>query len=267
MIPPNIEHLDDVLDALAVSVAALQVDVDALTAEVEVVELHVHPWAQECYGGTAADDTTFVRLSPTPVTFISGNNAWGEEKQLTAGNLIGGGDSAKLFDMDTLKVSSVSAANKPVVLEIYKYDVGAAVTCTFVGAATDTVVKIGHGLVLHDRVVVDAPGNSTLLPSTVYYVIAGGLTADAFQVSTTQAGTKAEITTDAAAGSHYHKVSGYTLLTETMISAASTQSDSPDCAIRNHRVACNLRMSLRSKCANADITINAHFELHVYDAV
>jgi hypothetical protein len=69
-----------------------------------------------------------------------------------------------------------------------------------VTASTDTVASFAHGLTTDDRVFFTAPTGSSLptglSATTLYFVRATGLTADAFTVSTTSGGASAAITTD-----------------------------------------------------------------------
>lgn len=69
-----------------------------------------------------------------------------------------------------------------------------------VTASTDVIASFGHGLTTDDRVFFTAPVGSTL-PSglsatTLYFVRASGLTADAFTVATSSGGASVAITTD-----------------------------------------------------------------------
>ncbi len=72
-----------------------------------------------------------------------------------------------------------------------------------VTASTDVIAAVGHGLTTDNRVVfmdIGAAGLPTGLTEGVfYYVLASGLTADAFKVSTTSGGSSAAITTDGEA--------------------------------------------------------------------
>lgn len=63
--------------------------------------------------------------------------------------------------------------------------------------ATDTVAYTGHGLAAGDAVVYNNGGGTSatgLTSGTTYYVIASGLTANAFKVSATSGGTAVDIT-------------------------------------------------------------------------
>ena len=66
-------------------------------------------------------------------------------------------------------------------------------------AATDLITTTGHGLVADVPIVFPTSTATGLTaPSTVYYVIASGLTANAFKVSTTKGGSAVDVTADGA---------------------------------------------------------------------
>ena len=63
--------------------------------------------------------------------------------------------------------------------------------------ATDTIAYTTHGLALGDRVTYNNGGGTSatgLTSGTTYYVISSGLTANAFKISATEAGTAVDIT-------------------------------------------------------------------------
>lgn len=75
---------------------------------------------------------------------------------------------------------------------------GQAVTAT---ASTDVFAKTAHGYVAGNAVVFSGlTGGAGVTAGTTYYVIASGLTADAFKVSATQGGSTIDVTTDMSAG-------------------------------------------------------------------
>ena len=81
-------------------------------------------------------------------------------------------------------------------------------TTTF---ATDTFDAVAHGLTTNDAVIFetdsdDAPSGITV-DTTVYYVIASGLTADAFKVSTTIGGSTITLADDGTGNHKFLKVS------------------------------------------------------------
>lgn len=64
-----------------------------------------------------------------------------------------------------------------------------------ISAATNLVTSTAHGLVAGDRVTFfSLTGGTGLSTGTTYYVIAGGLTANAFAVSTTSGGSAVDVT-------------------------------------------------------------------------
>lgn len=70
-------------------------------------------------------------------------------------------------------------------------------------AVTNLITKVGHGLVAGDRVTFSSlTGGTGLSTGVTYYVIASGLTADAFKVSLTSGGTEVDVTVLATAASY-----------------------------------------------------------------
>ena len=69
-----------------------------------------------------------------------------------------------------------------------------------VTASTDVIASFAHGLTTDDRVFVTGIAGEAiptgLAADTIYFVLASGLTADAFKLSTTSGGASAAITTD-----------------------------------------------------------------------
>jgi hypothetical protein len=69
-------------------------------------------------------------------------------------------------------------------------------------AATNVLTSQSHGLLTDDKVVFTVlNGGAGLALATTYWVIATGLTQDAFEVSLTQGGAAVDFTTDVTAGS------------------------------------------------------------------
>lgn len=85
------------------------------------------------------------------------------------------------------------------------YDLGlsAQVTGVTATAATNLVNKTAHGLVAGDSIVFDAKTNGAgLTIGVAYYVIASGLVANSFKVSTVAGGSEVDITTDGTSMSY-----------------------------------------------------------------
>lgn len=83
-------------------------------------------------------------------------------------------------------------------------DLGTALPTVTATAATDLVNSTAHGLVAGDTVVFTAlTGGAGLSTDTTYYVIASGLVANSFKVSTTKGGAAVDITSDASAATAY----------------------------------------------------------------
>ena len=77
------------------------------------------------------------------------------------------------------------------------------VTSVTATASTNLVNKTGHGLSAGQALYFTAlTGGTPLVVGTVYYVIAAGLTANAFALATTAGGSAIDITVDGSAGSY-----------------------------------------------------------------
>lgn len=89
----------------------------------------------------------------------------------------------------------------------YNLTTQAIVTGATAAAATDLVTKTAHGLVAGDRVrFTTLTGGTGLLTTITYYVIAAGLTANAFAVSLTSGGAAVNITVNYSAVSYVKSV-------------------------------------------------------------
>ncbi len=106
---------------------------------------------------------------------------------------------------------------------------GDPIACTFTDTG-DLVGDVAHGLVAGNVVVFDSVVSTTGLTAdhkTEYYVIAGGLTADAFKVSATAGGSAVALTTDGTGT--YHRRTGSVLATRQAVClAACSAFDSDD---------------------------------------
>jgi hypothetical protein len=79
-----------------------------------------------------------------------------------------------------------------------------SLTTPFGVASTDTFTSVAHGLLSADPVrFVFLVGGAGITLGQTYYVIASGLTADAFKVSATLAGSSIDFTTDISRGTFY----------------------------------------------------------------
>lgn len=103
-------------------------------------------------------------------------------------------------------------------LHYYQPDPSVALTSPYGVAATDTFTATAHGMSAGQAIVFDAAtGGTGLSLGVIYYVIASGLTANAFKISATLGGASINFTSDLSAGS-FRKV----------IAAAFGLSDAPD---------------------------------------
>lgn len=97
-------------------------------------------------------------------------------------------------------VGTTKRANKDTyALEPVSGDVGAKAVTGL--ASTNTFTSVAHGMTAGNRVMfTKLVGGAGLSTGTIYYVIAAGLTADAFQVSATSGGAAVDFTSDVTAG-------------------------------------------------------------------
>jgi hypothetical protein len=101
--------------------------------------------------------------------------------------------------------------------------------------ATDLITSVAHGLIAGDRIRVST---DTTLPAgmaaaTNYFVIASGLTADAFKVSATSGGATIDITdngTGVQTWSHYENLNGFFFEDRAVVLASRLPADSIDFA-------------------------------------
>jgi hypothetical protein len=258
-----------------VAVSGLSGTADSLAYKVHEIEKHFHN-SEQIFGNSANDMTADI---PVKFTVVGGDNAWGTELMLTDGTVIESGSSTKKFDLNTLYVFSVSAANKISIVEFLYADIATAVACTFDesgGAAENIVISASHGLSNGDKIVLKAGAGA--LPAelndyTVYYVV--GAAAGYFQVSYTSGGSAINFTDDGGACFWYpinaagvaQGAKTQTSGTKTAISMSATNSDSFPYNIVMPRIACNKRLFIRAKSeTGSTISIGFLIGLHIYTA-
>lgn len=119
---------------------------------------------------------------------------------VTSDDAQGGGDEDSLaipWQLSMICKDPSITADSPYFMILSTISAVTGVTAT---AATDLVNKTSHGLVAGDRVTFGAiTGGTGLSTGVAYYVIASGLTANAFKVSTTSGGAAVNITVDGTA--------------------------------------------------------------------
>lgn len=100
-------------------------------------------------------------------------------------------------------------------------NVGTALPTVTATAATNLVNSTASNLAAGDTVVFTAlTGGAGLEVDRTYYVIASGLTANAFKVSTVKGGTEVDITSDASAATAYKGVALTTTFVDDMLQSA-----------------------------------------------
>lgn len=109
-------------------------------------------------------------------------------------------------------------------------------SAAFTAATSDLITSVAHGLIAGDRIRVSSAGTlpAGLSAATNYFVIASGLTADAFKVSATSGGSAVDIT-DTGTGVHtwfrYDNLNAFFFEERSVIVASRLPGDSVDLAI------------------------------------
>jgi len=97
---------------------------------------------------------------------------------------------------------------------------GTALPATTAVAATNLFTSTAHGLTAGDTVVFTAlTGGAGLLVDVTYYVIASGLAANTFRLSTAKGGTEVDVTTDLSASTAYEGVDLTTTVVDDLLQA------------------------------------------------
>lgn len=225
----------------------------------DILQRHHHS-PQQVYGMLVS----YMSLNtPVKFTVVGGNNAFGTELMITSGTTIESGDANKYFDLNTLYVVSVSAANKLSVVEFLYGTAGTEITGVVTDDSSDNFTKANHGLVNGDKIIITNLATTTGLNAyTVYYVI--NMVGDTFQVSLTSGGAAVVLGTGDGTCS-FKKITSSTL-TSVMVSCAATNSDSIPTPMNALRVPCNSYLFVRAKSETGEtISIGFLLGLHTYN--
>ena len=268
----DFSQMEDLINELAALLALVKAETDkidnlatdglsgvngSLAHGVSEIEHHLHH-AQETYGNV---DGIATHNIPIKFTVTGGDNAWGKELHVHAGDVFGGGDPTKHFDLDLMYLISVSAANKISIFSFNFYSSGADINCT-TDEAGDLFTSAGSGLLDDDRVFVrDLTTTTGPDAVTVYHVV--GVAGNDFQLSLTQGGAAVVLTNDGSA-----KVQKLTLLdsSTTPIAAAGVTSDTFPIKVPSKRHTCDTHVGISALSeAGETIGIGFLFGLHIYD--
>lgn len=252
---PNYQNEMAKIDLLATS--GLSGTYNSLAYRVHEIEKHFHN-AELAYGNAS---NAMAENTPVKFTVTGGDNAWGTEVLLTDGTVIESGNASKYFDINTLYITDVSAANKISILELITGEKGTAIETVVTTAATDLFTKEGHGLTDNDTVYLSVIDTTTGINTyTVYHVIS--VAGNDFQLSLTQGGGAVTLTND---GTCTVVPITETVSTDTVISMAAVNSDSMPFAVICPRVPCNRTVSVRAKSeTGSTIAIGFLIGLHSY---
>ena len=134
--------------------------------------------------------------------YLTNNLPSGTDAEVYA-KLLSDSDSRNFDDVSWVLLDSLTSptAEQRNIFSDYEYQLPAASYFTVatgdVNTSTDTITETAHGLAAGDAVVYGNDGGTSiagLTNNTIYYVIASGLTANAFKVSATSGGSAIDLT-------------------------------------------------------------------------
>jgi len=224
------------------------------------IEKHLHN-TEHVYG----NNTYMTEDYPVKFTVVGGDNAWGTELMIYAGDTIESGSTTKKFDLNTMYIVSASAANQISIIEFLYGSKGPAITPIVTDDSDDDFELAGHGLVVNDKTVFNSVTTTTgLTANNVYYVLAGS-DANHFQVALTIGG--AAVVLGGGDGTCSVSKLTQTSLTKTVTSFAAVTSDSFPYPILSPRITCDNRLFVRAKSVTGQtISIGFLLGLHIYTA-
>jgi hypothetical protein len=236
------------------------------------IENHFHN-SDQVFGLTS---DALARKAVTPVVVTGGSGAYGTELFLTGGTVIESGDTSKEFDLVELTISAIGTSARTTALEFYYGPIGTPVACTFDdvgGAANNIVISAAHGLTVGDKIRFTAGAGALpagVLDHLVYYVraIAAGYFTLALGSAT---GAEVDLADDGGAcfwvpvntatGS---QTNTQTLLTECIVSGASTDTAPQRIRLRSPKVSCDNTLSVRGWSSGGTNVISFYLTLHTY---
>jgi hypothetical protein len=234
---------------------------NSLAYKVHELEKHFHN-AQSVWGSNSGYMGSDY---PIALSVTGGDNAWGTENHIYAGDNIESGSSTKKMDINKFYIVSVSAANKISVVEFLYGTLGTAVTGTVVESTEVYTRTAGGSMFVNDeKIVVNTVTNITgLLATEVYYII--GVSGSTFQLSKTIGGSSAAL--GGSDGTFSFSKITQTSLTKLIVSKAATTSNADAQVIPCPRIACNNHLFVRAKSeSGSTIAIGYLLGLHTYTA-
>ena len=234
---------------------------NSLAYKVHEIEKHFHN-SEKVYG----NNTWMTEDYPVAFSVTGGNNAWGTELMLYAGDTIESGSTTKKFDLNTLYIATVGTANIINVVEFLYGTAGTPITPVVTDDSDNDFIYVGHGLVNGDKIIFNSVTTTTgLSANIVYYVIEVGTNgAGHFQVSLTPIGGAVGLTNDGTCS--ISKLT-QTSLTKCFISKGAQQVSIDPYKLICPRITCDQRVFVRAKsAAGSTIAIGFLFGLHIYSA-
>ena len=143
-------------------------------------------------------ETTYTGYARVAVTF-GAPAAGGGGRQVANSSAVTFGQKTDAGSVTIVAVGIYDAITAGNLWYVIYLDGGSPIVGTLIDTTNDDFISAAHGLAQDDRVVFEIMPGTGALPApiaedTVYWVIAAGLTADQFRVSTTQGGGAVNVT-------------------------------------------------------------------------
>ena len=225
--------------------------------EIWETEHHLHTHV-ETYGNVSGLATHNI---PVKFTVTGGDLDWGTELHVHAGDVFGGGDATKYFDLNILWIVSVSSANEISIFKMTGYSSGSDIACV-TDEGDDTFTAVGHGLLDNDRVIVTDLTTTTGVDAvTVYHVV--NVAGDDFELSLTQGGATVTLTDDGTGTVQKLTEKGNSTIP---VSASNVNSDTFATPLPTERYSCDTHIGISALSESGEtIAIGFLFNLHLYD--
>jgi hypothetical protein len=232
---------------------------NSLGYKVHEIEKHFHN-SEHVYG----NNTYMTEDYPVAFSVAGGNNAWGTEYMIYAGDTIESGSTTKKLDLNTLYISTVGTANVINVVEFLYGTAGTAITPVVTDDSDNDFELAGHGLAVGDKVIFNSVTTTTGLSANIVYYVLAGSDANHFQVSLTLGGAAVGLTND---GSCSISKLTQTSLTKCFVSKSATAVSIDPYKLVCPRIACSNKLFVRAKsAAGSTIAIGYLLGLHIYSA-
>jgi hypothetical protein len=252
-------YIDPKIDTQAV--LGLSGTANSLAYKVNEIEKHFHN-SQSVWGSNSG---YLGSDYPIKLTVTGGDNAWGTEQHIYAGDNIESGSATKKMDIGKIYIVSVSTADVISVVEFLYGTAGTAITGTVVEGTEVYTRTAGAAMPVDgNKVIVNSVTNITgLLATETYYVT--NVSGSTFKLSRTVGGASAAL--GGTDGTFSISIVTQTTLTKIFVSKAAQNASADAQVVCCPRIACNNHMFVRAKSASGStIAIGYMLGIHTYTA-